>query len=195
MVKKLIIPPRIFKIKGRLVGFNHIMNGCTIDRNKKRRHEEEENGEDRKISMVYIYIIKGGILKETVNGKEKIIEVLSGAKMKPVYDCNAVWKLTWQLQTLNIFWLGQPDLLLAVLFNPSSLHGSVSSRMSSRCDLCMDAPETVDTFGTTTGVTRRSGPRRNCLSTSNSSGSSGNSQNNARRGGVPAREAFANNVY
>lgn len=56
-------------------------------------------------------------------------------------------------------------------------------------------PETLETFGVSTGVTRMLRPTRNCLSTEKSSGSLGNSKKSARTGGVPDVDELAKRVY
>ena len=53
----------------------------------------------------------------------------------------------------------------------------------------------MDAFGVKTGVTKISLPIRNCLSMAKSSGSSGNSKNNALTGGDPNEDELANSVY
>ena len=57
------------------------------------------------------------------------------------------------------------------------------------------SPSTVVTLGSSTGVTNKSLPMRYCLSTENSSGSLGNSKNNALTGGAPKEDELANSVY
>ena len=57
------------------------------------------------------------------------------------------------------------------------------------------SPETDDTLGVRTGMTKMSPPTMNWRSTESSSGSCGNSKKSARTGGVPYREAFAKSVY
>lgn len=55
-------------------------------------------------------------------------------------------------------------------------------------------PLTEDTLGSKTGVTRRASPTKNCLSASESEGSSGNSQESALNTGTPVSEASFNKV-
>ena len=56
-------------------------------------------------------------------------------------------------------------------------------------------PSMVVAPGVRTGVTRMSLPTSHCLSTVKSSGSLGNSKNNAFTGGRPAIDALAKSVY